>query len=90
VAQIASSSTCWIDLYESDCFRGKFRRLAGPRKLRQMQAKSIIVGPHAAVRLSIRRGGTESVVTLDPKCVIPDLAKSVPGKIVRTAVLVRS
>jgi hypothetical protein len=87
MAQITDSSTCWIDLYDSNYFRGKLRRLAGPRMLRQLQAKSLIVGPHAAVRVSVRRGGTESVITLDPKCVIPDLAKSLPGKIVRTAVV---
>jgi hypothetical protein len=87
MSQTNGSLACWIDLYHSNYFRGKLRRLAGPRKMRQLQAKSLIVGPHTAVKVSVRRGATESVITLDPKCVIPDVAKSLPGKIIRTAIV---
>ena len=69
-------SDCWVDVFDSDCFMGRRRRIAGPKKLRQLRAKSLIVGPKAIVVLSILRGNKKSTIRLNPKRVVPDLAKS--------------
>jgi hypothetical protein len=70
-------SDCWGDVFDSDCFMGRRRRIAGPKKLRQLRAKSLIVGPKATLVLSIFRGNKKSVVRLNPKRVVPDLAKAI-------------
>ena len=79
------SRNCWVDIFEAHDFMGRMRRLFGPRKLRQLQAKSMIVGPRATVLLSVRRRGRESLVKLAGKRVIPDLAKSIHGATIRKA-----
>jgi len=81
------STNCWVDLYESDYFSGRLRRVNGPKKVRQWKAKSLVVGPRTALMLSIRRRGKESMVKLDPKCVVPDLAESLEGAVIRAAVV---
>ncbi|MGD0390055.1 MAG: hypothetical protein ABSC42_13995 [Tepidisphaeraceae bacterium] len=83
--RIESSCKCWVDVFEEGYFLGRMRRLFGPRKLRQLQAKSMIVGPRATVLLSVRRRGRESLVKLAGKRVIPDLAKSIHGATIRQA-----
>jgi hypothetical protein len=85
--RIDGANNCWVDLYESNYFSGRLRRLSGPQKLRRLHAKSLIVGPSTTVQLSIRRRGKESVVMLDPKRVIPELLKSVQGATIRAAVV---
>jgi hypothetical protein len=87
----ATSSTqqsCWVDVFAADYFKGRMRRLVGPRKLRQLSAKSIIVGPDAIVVLTIRRAGRDSRITLNPRKVIPDLDALVRGAKIRNATLV--
>jgi hypothetical protein len=79
------SSQCWVDVFDADCFMGNMRRLVGPQKLSQLNVKSLIVGPHAMVQLTIRRRGLDSLVTLRPKKVIPDLAAAVNGAKIRSA-----
>ena len=78
-----SSSDCWVDIFEADYFMGRRRRLQGPQKLRQLQAKSLIVGPKATVVLAISKGKKKSVVRLNAKRVIPELAKLAGGAIFR-------
>jgi len=58
---------CWVDVYELGYFMGRMRRLIGPKKLRQLSAKSVIVGPHAMVVLTVRRRGRDCLVKLPPK-----------------------
>jgi hypothetical protein len=70
-------SDCWVDVFDADCFMGRRRRIAGPKKLRQLRAKSLIVGPKATLVLSIFRGNKKSVIRLSPKRVVPDLAKAI-------------
>jgi len=83
--RIESSCNCWVDVFEEGYFLGRMRRLIGPRKMRQLHAKSMIVGPRATVLLSVRRRSRESLVTLAAKRVIPDLAKSIHGATIRKA-----
>jgi hypothetical protein len=83
-----SQDQCWIDLFDADCFMGRMRRLVGPRKLRQLNAKSVIVGPEAMVVLTVRRGGKDHQVTLKPRKVIPDLAVAVRNAKIRSATVV--
>jgi hypothetical protein len=85
-----SSRHCWVDVFEEGYFLGPMRRLFGPRKLRQLHAKSMIVGPRATVLLSVRCRGRESVVKLAAKRVIPDLAKSIHGATIRQATVERA
>jgi hypothetical protein len=85
--RIAAANSCWIDLFDANYFSGKLRRLSGPRKLKQLKGKSLIVGPDATVMLSIRREGKDSTIQLDPKRVIPDLGKSFQGSTIRAAVV---
>ena len=59
-----SSGDCWVDIFEADYFMGRKRRLTGPQKLRQLKAKSLIVGPKAAVVLTVFRGNRKSVIRL--------------------------
>ncbi|MGD0461866.1 MAG: hypothetical protein ABSB74_05195 [Tepidisphaeraceae bacterium] len=79
---------CWVDVFEADCFMGRMRRLVGPRKLRQLSAKSVIVGPHAMVVLTVRRRGRDCRVTLRPRKVIPNLAATVRGAKICNATVV--
>jgi hypothetical protein len=79
---------CWVDVFEADYFMGRMRRLVGPRKLRQLSAKSVIVGPQAMVVLTVRRRGRDSLVTLHPRKVIPDLTATVRGAKIRNATVV--
>jgi hypothetical protein len=79
---------CWVDVYELGYFMGRMRRLIGPKKLRQLSAKSVIVGPHAMVVLTVRRRGRDCLVKLPPKKVIPDLAATVRGAKIRNAAVV--
>jgi hypothetical protein len=72
---------CWVDVYDADHFQGRMRRLVGPKKLRKVGAKSVIVGPSARVLLNVRRRGRDRVVTLPPRQVIPNLAAAVRGEI---------
>ncbi len=76
---------CWVDVFDSHYFMGRMRRLVGPRKLRQLNAKSIIVGPSATVVLTIRRAGRDSRITLKPLKVIPNLAAIVRNAKIRSA-----
>ena len=82
-----SSSDCWIDIFDADYFKGKRRRLHGPQKIRELKAKSLIVGPKAAVVMSISRGKTKSVIRLAAKRVVPDLAESLGGAVFREVIL---
>ena len=72
-------SDCWVDIFDADCFMGRRRRIIGPQKLRQLRAKSLIVGPKAAVVVTIFRGTRKSLVRLKAKRVVPDVAKSLGG-----------
>ena len=72
-----SSGDCWVDIFEADYFMGRRRRLTGPQKLRQLKAKSLIVGPKAAVVLTVFRGNRKSVIRLKAKRLVPNLAESV-------------
>ena len=72
-------SDCWVDVFDADFFMGRRRRIAGPQKLRQLRAKSLIVGPKATVVVTIFRGNRKSVVRLNPKRVMPDVAKAIGG-----------
>jgi len=83
--RIESSCNCWVDIFEAHYFMGRMHRLFGPRKMRRLRAKSMIVGPRATVLLSVRRRSRESLVTLAAKRVIPDLAKSIHGATIRKA-----
>jgi hypothetical protein len=74
-----SQSDCWVDVFDADYFMGRRRRFHGPQKLRQLQAKSLIVGPKAAIVLSVLRGSRKSVVRLKAKRLVPDVAKSLGG-----------
>ncbi|HEY1923485.1 MAG TPA: hypothetical protein VGG44_12105 [Tepidisphaeraceae bacterium] len=67
---------CWVDLFDADYFMGRRRRLQGPKKLRQLHARSLIVGPKASVVVTVYRGKRKSLVRLNPKKVVPDLAES--------------
>ena len=87
--RIETSCKCWVDIFEALYFMGRMHRLFGPQKLRQLHAKSMIVGPRATVLLSVRRRGRESVVKLAAKRVIPDLAKSIHGATIREATVER-
>jgi hypothetical protein len=81
---------CWIDLFDADYLMGKMRRVAGPRKLRQLSAKSLIVGPRAIVVLTVRRGNRDHVVKLQPRKVVPKLTDAVRGaKIIAMAVVLK-
>jgi len=66
---------------------GRRRRFHGPQKLRQLQAKSLIVGPKATVVLSVYRGRRKAVIRLKPKRTVPDLAKSLKGTVFREIVV---
>jgi hypothetical protein len=79
---------CWVDVFEADYFMGRMRRLVGPRKLRQLIAKSVIVGPQAMVVLTVRRGGRDCQVTLKPRKVVPDLAATVRNAKIRGVTVV--
>jgi len=79
---------CWVDVFESAYFMGRMRRLFGPQKMRQINAKSVIVGPEATIRLSVRSRGKDRVVELAPKRVIPDLAASIKGATICDAAVV--
>ena len=81
-------SQCWVDIFDSDYFMGKMHRLVGPRRLRNLSAKSVIIGPKATLFLSVRRKGQESTVKLNSRQVIPDLAKTLGGAQVRDAAVV--
>ncbi len=81
----SAQGQCWVDTYELDYFMGKMRRHFGPKKLRQLSAKSVIVGPQAMVVLTVRRRGCDTLVKLPPKKVIPDLAATVRGAKIRNA-----
>jgi hypothetical protein len=72
-------SDCWVDVFDADFFMGRRRRIKGPQKLRQLRAKSLIVGPKAVVVVTIFRGNRKSVVRLNAKRVMPDVAKSIGG-----------
>jgi hypothetical protein len=74
---------CWVDVFEADYFMGRRHRLQGPQKLRQLHAKSLIVGPKATVTLFISRGKRNSAIKLKAGRVVPDLAKSLRGAIFR-------
>lgn len=76
---------CWVDIFEADHFMGRMRRLVGPRKLRQLHGKSVIVGPRATLLLTVRRGGRDVVVKLASKRVVPDLRAAVRGAAIRRA-----
>ena len=78
-----STLDCWVDIFEADYFMGRRRRLQGPQKLQQLQAKSLIVGPKATVVLGISKGKRKSIVRLNAKRVIPELAKLAGGAIFR-------
>jgi hypothetical protein len=82
-------SECWIDVFDSDFFMGRRRRINGPQKLRQLRAKSLIVGPKAAVVVTIIRRNRKSIVRLNAKRVMPDVVKSLSGSggILREVVL---
>ena len=73
------SGDCWVDIFDADYFMGRRRRLIGPKKLRQLRAKSLVVGPKAAVVLTVLRRNQKSVIRLKPRRVVPDLAKSIGG-----------
>jgi len=82
-----SSSECWVDVFEGDYFKGHRRRLQGPQKIRQLQAKSLIVGPKATLVLSTYRGKKKSLVRLDAKRVVPELAKLARGAVFREVIV---
>ncbi len=71
----SGDAECWVDVFESDYFMGRRRRLQGPQKLRKLAARSMIVGPKAAAVLSVERGKKHSTVRLSPRRVVPDLQK---------------
>lgn len=79
--RIRAASQCWVDIFESDYFMGRMQRLFGPMDLTRLQAKSVIVGPRTTLELSVRQGGKQSVVMIQPKKVVPVLAKSVVGAV---------
>jgi hypothetical protein len=79
--RIKPAGECWVDVFELDYFMGRMRRLFGPLDLNQLQARSVIVGPRTTLELSVRRGGKESVVMIQPKKLVPVLAKSVVGAV---------
>jgi hypothetical protein len=79
--RIRSAGKCWVDIFESDYFMGRMRRLFAPVDLAQLEARSVIVGPGSRLELSVRRRGKVSVVMLQPKEVVPVLAKSVAGAV---------
>ena len=79
MARLLPRTQCWVDIFESDYFMGRMHRLFGPKDLRQLRAKSVIVGPGSTLELAVRRRGKNSVVTLQAKKVVPDLAKSIDG-----------
>jgi hypothetical protein len=82
-----ASPDCWVDIFDADYFMGRRKRIQGPRKLTQLQAKSLIVGPEAVVVLSLGRAGRKKVVRLKARRVVPDLAKSLGGAKFREALL---
>ncbi|HEX4053886.1 MAG TPA: hypothetical protein VHX86_06445 [Tepidisphaeraceae bacterium] len=75
---------CWVDIFEAGCFMGRMRRLVGPRKLRDLRGKSVIVGPRATVLLNVRREGRDTIVKLPPKRAVPDLSAAVGGAKIRS------
>jgi len=83
-------SECWVDVFDGDCFMGRRRRINGPQKLRQLRAKSLIVGPKATVVVTIFRGGKKSVIRLNAKRVVPDVAKSIGSTRILREVIVES
>jgi len=87
--RIEPSCKCWVDLFDAHYFMGRMHRLFGPRKMRRLHAKSMIVGPRATVVLSVGRRGRESVIKLAAKRVIPDLGKSIHGATIREATVER-
>ena len=76
---------CWVDIFEAGCFMGRMRRLVGPRKLRDLRGKSVIVGPRATVLLNVRREGRDTIVKLPKRRnrAVPDVSRprSAAGKI---------
>jgi hypothetical protein len=87
MARLLPPTECWVDIFESDYFMGRMHRLFAPQDLRQLRAKSVIVGPGSTLELSVRRAGKNSVVMLQAKKVVPDLVKSIEGGSVRGAKL---
>jgi hypothetical protein len=71
------SADCWVDIFDDDYFMERMRRLKGPQKLRQSGIKSLIVGPGAIAVLKVLRNNRESVVRLEPRRLVPDLAESI-------------
>jgi hypothetical protein len=82
---IHASPDCWVDIFDADYFMGRRRRVNGPQKLPQLEAKSLIVGPKAVVVLSVGHGKRKSEIRLKSKRVVPDLAKSLKGAKFRAA-----
>jgi len=81
------SSDCWVDVFESDYFMGRRRRLTGPQKLRKLQAKSLIVGPKATVVISVYHDNRPSIIKLNANRLVPDLNKSTGAAILSDVVV---
>ena len=80
-------SDCWVDVFESDYFMGRRRRLKGPQKLRKLQAKSLIVGPKATVVISVYHDNRPSIIKLNANRLVPDLNKSTGAAILSDVVV---
>jgi hypothetical protein len=90
MSSVDMQSDCWVDVFDADFFMGRRRRIKGPQKLRQLRAKSLIVGPKATVVVSIVRRNKKSVIKLNAKRVIPDVAKSIGSRGILREVVVES
>jgi hypothetical protein len=54
-------------------------RLFGPVDVTDFQAISLIVGPEAYLKLTVKRDGNEKTVSLEPNALVPDLPAILKG-----------
>jgi hypothetical protein len=85
-----SQSDCWLDVFDDDYFMGRRRRIKGPQKLKQVRAKSLIVGPKAKVVVSIYRDSKKFKLRLPARRLVPELAKAIGKRGVLREVVVES
>jgi hypothetical protein len=87
---------CWVDIFEESYFGGRLRRCFadGPGEgidLSKIDLEkaggSLIVGPAASVTVHIRRGSRTMVRTLNPKQIVPDVAKLLANGRIQNVVL---
>lgn len=78
---------CWMDVFESNHFTGRMRRIYGPVQFKSISAGSVIVGPEARVEVYGRSNGQPFKMRLEPKRLVVDLAAVLKGAKIGSAMV---